>query len=1393
MTAEEYLDAPDAAPVLPDGLTPEQYLDAPELPPGFEHRMVSAGLESKPAAQAGPTVEKAAALDYLDAPVDRPMEWLTKVGPDVKPEAVVKTLEEYDADPSRVLTKQEYAAQQAALSKLPVADRVRRMWEGGARALAAMGDTVMNVSREVPDILLHQSVPQAVPKVLALAGNTVKNFGLQGLGYVGNLGEVQDTPEDFSPEGYKKAALNKSYDSYLLRKGIDVARQEVMDKAAPPGLQDIAFIATDPLNLLPLHVGARGASLTGNLAKRGIAGAGAVVEAPAGAVANAIAQGETGIANRAAAMGITPEVANNLKWAAGTLGAASAAFGASGDENNDWALTAGALLGLPAAMPLTKNVARAVQATGAVARRGAQEALSATGLGVREFAGELAKDTDIPLAYRSQMIAGNPVDSPLRRMAMDEGLPVMGRRLARTLDGTGIAQAGTKLAGLAGSAVDGAVLNALIAQGSSDQDMGGAIATGLLFGGAGRVLHKVSGAERVQLENGDVARMLAEVAADGGNYKLLADLPHDQLAQMAAAQGVFGRNVALRPMGDAEFRAEMANNNAPLDARAVHILEPNGARDGAVLVNVDKLRGDGPHVFAHEYAHALQKSNLMDGAAREEIRSWVDDSFSPEAMNKARVDYAQKVAGTDDVATVARTLADLDRKDVEAGRQVGDWARDEMWAETFAANRGAIDFWGARGRGNGLLRSAARGLQGSGIPIDPATGRVVVESPLFGKIKTQMKGSVLERRLNDYTRAYSRWLNDGVSGGSDSSAGAKVFPDGTPKVNRFVNLAATAPGVRENQFMREVDGRLAFKTQPEIDAEFESRRKTFENMRKGATPQKVEGAWGLHRAPDGSTRVGGSVLPERFHQQPNVGPYLKAVEAELATAQDAGRSVRMVYHKIGSQTSKGYRVKNLGNLKADVMEVIPFWRSISKKDNVLVHVLDADQFRRNVIKEINAGRLPEFNNDMVQVERDLKQYLDNHRQGLPGENGIGARKRDVINNLLGIGTNANKRANPLTLAVGGSRMKSAVKTLRLDRVEIARPGNEGLAFDYNKANNNLMPDGEWRADAAPENPDVRYMPDSRARHEAPLVRVGNGAVTARPGIVDISYLPAYHGTPHKVDKFSLDKIGTGEGAQAYGWGLYFAESKDVAENYRDTLSKKHDKVAVDGRILEDQMSDEAMAIRGYLNYQSGSPKMSFVEWKKETAERMRSAAKYGPGQGNPTRAAELVKAADFIDSLKKPSISNKGNTYTVDLNVKPDELLDWDGPVGPNRAKQINDFVGHWGISVSPDAIGSSVYGAVSRGNPVQGSSILNQIDIPGIRYLDAGSRNRTRWTAKHPQGGENEFVNEADARAFVAKNPEHTLIPPDQTYNYVIFDESKIKILEENGKPVKPSQLSAK
>ncbi|MGH8504896.1 MAG: hypothetical protein ACRETM_02895 [Stenotrophobium sp.] len=63
----------------------------------------------------------------------------------------------------------------------------------------------------------------------------------------------------------------------------------------------------------------------------------------------------------------------------------------------------------------------------------------------------------------------------------------------------------------------------------------------------------------------------------------------------------------------------------------------------------------------------------------------------------------------------------------------------------------------------------------------------------------------------------------------------------------------------------------------------------------------------------------------------------------------------------------------------------------------------------------------------------------------------------------------------------------------------------------------------------------------------------------------------FHGSPHRgieEQGFKLNKIGTGEGAQVYGWGIYFAKLRDVAENYRIALAHREGQEAtIRGRSL----------------------------------------------------------------------------------------------------------------------------------------------------------------------------------------------------------------------------------
>ncbi len=81
-----------------------------------------------------------------------------------------------------------------------------------------------------------------------------------------------------------------------------------------------------------------------------------------------------------------------------------------------------------------------------------------------------------------------------------------------------------------------------------------------------------------------------------------------------------------------------------------------------------------------------------------------------------------------------------------------------------------------------------------------------------------------------------------------------------------------------------------------------------------------------------------------------------------------------------------------------------------------------------------------------------------------------------------------------------------------------------------------------------------FTPD-RSRPQQ-LTLLPDGAILTGQGTFDLGAAPiiAHHGTPHRIDRFSTAKIGTGEGAQAYGWGLYFAEERQVADAYRRNLA-----------------------------------------------------------------------------------------------------------------------------------------------------------------------------------------------------------------------------------------------
>ena len=227
-------------------------------------------------------------------------------------------------------------------------------------------------------------------------------------------------------------------------------------------------------------------------------------------------------------------------------------------------------------------------------------------------------------------------------------------------------------------------------------------------------------------------------------------------------------------------------------------------------------------------------------------------------------------------------------------------------------------------------------------------------------------------------------------------------------------------------------------------------------------------------------------------------------------------------------------------------------------------------------------------------------------------------------------------------------------------------------------------------------------------------------------------MDTWHGTPHRfpptaknpLGEFDAAKIGTGEGAQAYGHGLYLAENPGVATDYAKTLGPK-----------------TALSNPEYVAAQTRLAKFEDAvskRYKQDALSPMEDIAFYS--EKYPKR---VINAADKIQTAEQAAYekASKGNLYKVDL---PDEqiakMLDYDKPLSQQPksvqaalSKYDADMYHPSGADYDPNETGQQIINrlagtlAVRTPSPLSGQDLasqwLNNNGIPGIRYLDQGSR----------------------------------------------------------------------
>ena len=238
----------------------------------------------------------------------------------------------------------------------------------------------------------------------------------------------------------------------------------------------------------------------------------------------------------------------------------------------------------------------------------------------------------------------------------------------------------------------------------------------------------------------------------------------------------------------------------------------------------------------------------------------------------------------------------------------------------------------------------------------------------------------------------------------------------------------------------------------------------------------------------------------------------------------------------------------------------------------------------------------------------------------------------------------------------------------------------------------------------------------------------NAALNLNP-VMGLIGATAYHGSPYLFDKFNINKVGTGEGAQAYGHGMYFAENPNVAQQYTTAgLSTKAPNRETEFIIRAKEATANDEAAKQFL--------------QKRLASASDDVKPY------------LQKALNNFDSFKA------GNVYKVDI---PDQdipkMLNWDKPIKEQKSimqalkkasKQKDEFANNilkYDLVDEPTLLGKDLYDKLNYQfgeNQSLSSDYLSKFGLKGIKYLDEGSRGTGKGTS-----------------------------------NFVVFDPKEVKILE--------------
>jgi len=302
---------------------------------------------------------------------------------------------------------------------------------------------------------------------------------------------------------------------------------------------------------------------------------------------------------------------------------------------------------------------------------------------------------------------------------------------------------------------------------------------------------------------------------------------------------------------------------------------------------------------------------------------------------------------------------------------------------------------------------------------------------------------------------------------------------------------------------------------------------------------------------------------------------------------------------------------------------------------------------------------------------------------------------------------------------------------------------------------------------------------------------------------------AWHGTPHTIKgKFDISKVGTGEGAQAYGHGMYFAENPAVATEYKEAISSAKAPELFRARATQKTAQADIDQINGWLS--GSSPWPNNTQGKPVSKEFLEK------------RLKEYTNDINWANNIVATR-NEKGNLYKVDI---PDEyipnMLNWDLPINQQSAK-----VQEIARQLDPNLLADTPH-LIVRGQPRHWTEVVDSLEdlqnpkvmkllkkiygeasevMPYGDYLASkmtgeqlyrNLSNPTQWSKEAApyamKAGMEDAAVSAKLNELGIKGVRYkdaiSRGADEGTSNFVVFDPSEVKILEQNGKPLTRKEI---